>query len=147
MTRQYSQAKAGMDFDLRLHIRHGDPSAVFEIFAVEDFEFPDLTPPQIDVMHQRSPGKVGEVINGPRDAVIFDLPMQYWDSADHEAELRALIASGEVVEFLITMGASFRGFAARILHYDPTAVPMRDKAMAMVKIAVMGEVGDPTALT
>lgn len=147
MTRQYSAAKPGTELEPRIHIRHGDPAAEFEIMAVEDFEFPDLTPPTIDTTHMRSPGNVGELINGPRPAVEFELPLQYWDGANHETELRTLIASGEVVEFLITLGTSFRGFAARILHYDPTSIPMREKAMARVKIAIMAEIDSPTALT
>lgn len=147
MTRQYSKAKAGIEYDLRLHIRHGDPSAEFEIFAHEDFDFPDLKPPTLDVTHMRSPGKVGEIINGPRGALEFELQMQYWEGADYEAELRALVASGEVVEFLVTLGTSFRSFATRVLHYDPTSIPMMDKAMAGLKLGIMAEINDPTALS
>lgn len=146
MTRQYSEAKVGLSLDLQFHIRHGDPVAVFEIMGAEDVDFPDLTPPQIDVTHQRSPGRVGETKNGPRDPLIYELPLQYWDDWDGEDKLRALVASEEVVELLITLGTTFRGFAARILHFDPTSVPMKDKAMAVVKIAIMGEIANPTAL-
>jgi hypothetical protein len=147
MTREYSQAKPGTEYGLRLHIRHGaETPAVFEIKAVEDFEFPDLSAPQIDTTHMRSPGNVGEVINGPRPALIFDLPLQYWEGVSYEATLRTLIGSGDVVEFLITLGSSYRGFATRVLHYDPTAIPMREKAMATLKLAIMAEITDPTAL-
>lgn len=146
MTRQYSEAKVGLELDLQFHIRHGDPAAVFEIMGAEDVDFPDLTPPQIDVTHQRSPGRVGETKNGPRDPLIYELPVQYWDGNATEATLRSLVASEEVVELLITLGTTFRGFAARILHFDPTSIPMKDKAMAVVKIAIMGEIANPTAL-
>ncbi|WP_412550534.1 hypothetical protein [Shimia sp. MIT910701] len=147
MPRQYSEAQAGLNLDLQFHIRHGDPAAVFEIMGAEDVDFPDLTPPQIDTTHQRSPGRVGEVKNGPRDPLIYELPLQYWDGWEHEATIRSLVASEEVVEFLITIGASFRGFAARVLHFDPTSIPMKDKAMAVVKIAIMAELDAPAAIS
>ena len=146
MTREYSKAEVGLNLDLRFHIRHGDPAVLLEILGVEDVDFPDLTPPQIDTTHQRSPGRVGEVKNGPRDALIYELPMQYWDGATGETTLRALVASGEVVELLVSLGSTFRGFAARVLHFDPTSIPMKNKAMAVVKIAVMGEIENPTAI-
>lgn len=144
--RQYSEAEVGLNLDIQFHIRHGDPAVVLEIMGVEDVEFPDLTPPQIDTTHQRSPGRVGEVKNGPRDSLVYELPVQYWDGWDGEAPIRSLIASEEVVELLITLGGTFRGFAARILHFDPTSVPMKDKAMAVVKISIMAEIDNPTAL-
>ena len=146
MTRQYSEAKVGLNLDVQFHIRHGDPAEVFEIMGAEDVEFPDLTPPQIDVTHQRSPGRVGETKNGPRDPLVYELPVQYWDGSTSEATMRALVASEEVVELLITLGTTFRGFAARILHFDPTSIPMKEKAMAVIKIAIMSEIADPTAL-
>jgi hypothetical protein len=90
---------------------------------------------------------VGETKNGPRDPLIYELPLQYWDGWADEATLRSLVASEEVVELLITLGTSFRGFAARILHFDPTSIPMKDKAMAVVKIAIMGEIASPTPLS
>lgn len=146
MTRTYSLVKPGMELEPRLHIRHGDPVATFEIMGVEDFDYPDLSPPQIDTTHQRSPGQVGEMINAPRPALVYDLSVQYWEGVSYEADLRALIASGEVVELLVTLGTSFRGWAARVLHYDPTSVPMNEKTMAMLRLTVMAEIDSPTAL-
>lgn len=147
MTRTYSEAQAGLALDIQFHIRHGEPAEVFEIMGAEDVDFPDLTPPQIDTTHQRSPGRVGEVKNGPRDPLIYELPLQYWDGWTGETSLRTLVASEEVVELLITLGSSFRGFAARVLHFDPTSVPMKDKAMAVVKIAIMAELAAPAAIS
>ena len=50
MTRQYSEAKAGLNLDPQFHIRHGDPAAVFEIAGIDDVDFPDLTPPRAEAV-------------------------------------------------------------------------------------------------
>jgi hypothetical protein len=146
MTRQYSKVKHGMSLEPRFHIRHGTPTAVFEIMGVEDVDFPDLTPPQIDVTHQRSPGGVGETKNGPRDPLIYEIPLQYWEGWAGEDSLRALVASEEVVELCITLGTKFRVWAARVLYFEPTSIPMKDKAKSVVKMAIMGEISNPDAL-
>lgn len=146
MPEVYSLAKPGMALDMLLHIRYGDPAAVMEIVAHEDFEFPNLELPRLDVTHMRSPGKVGEEINGIRDAVQFEIPMQYWPGHANNAVYRTLIDSQEVVEFLITLPSGLRGWAARVMHFDPTSIPMRDKAMAVLKLSLMAEVETPTAL-
>ena len=146
MTDTYSLATTGRTLGPRLYIRHGNPQLIFEILGLEDIEFPDTEPERIDVSHMGSPGGVGEEINGPRSASSYTLDLQHWPNADHEAELRALAETQEVVEFLIDMGGTLRAFAAKVMHFEFTNIPMAGKVMVAAKFSIMAEIDNPVAI-
>jgi hypothetical protein len=144
MTEQYSAAIVGMG--TQIYSRRGDPAVVEEILGHEDIDFPDLTPPRLNATHMRSPGGVGEEINGPRAAAAWEVPLQYWPGSDTDVELKALAADQQVFELLIVIDGNLRAFAAKVMHYQPTNIPMGEKVMAVAKMSVMAEVSNPDAL-
>ncbi|WP_147127814.1 hypothetical protein [Shimia ponticola] len=146
-TRVYSQAKAGLDHDIQMHLRHGDPAVTTEVLGHEDFTHPNLEPPRLDVGHMRSPGKVGEEINAPRPAVQYEIALQDWAGHASHDVFRTLEASGEVIEFLLTKDGTLRGWAAKVMYFDPTDAGMRDKGMAVLKLSIMAEIETPAPIS
>ena len=112
-----------------------------KLVGIEEFDFPDQTPDDIDVTHLESPGDTEESINGMKKAVDWDLNLQYAPNSDTDVLLTGLVASGE--DFLLeikAVGATARKWAAYVKSYRPTGINPKGKMMAVAKIRVKAEV-------
>ncbi|WP_376872381.1 phage tail tube protein [Albirhodobacter sp. R86504] len=121
----------------------GETPTWTKLVGVEEFDFPDQTPDDIDTTHLESPGDTEESINGMKKAVDWDLAIQYAPGSATDVLLTGLMVSGE--DFLLeikAVGATERTWAAYVKSYRPTGINAKSKMMATAKIRVKAEVID-----
>ncbi|CUH66814.1 hypothetical protein TG4357_02655 [Thalassovita gelatinovora] len=127
-----------------IRIGRGETPAWTKLVGVEEFDFPDQTPDDIDVTHLESPGDTEEVMPGMNKASSWKINVHHVPGGDTETLLADLAETKEhiILEINVVGAAVAKQFVAYVNSYRPTGIKSKDKMMAEVSLAVMAKV-DP----
>lgn len=140
-----------LGYGTRIRIGRGiSPVAWTIIKGVEEAQFPDQTPADVDVTWLESPGGTEETIRGLKTVGTFTLPMQYAPGSATDILLSELEQQGSDEDIILEItpsGGSTHSWIAYVNSYRMTSATAKDKKMAEVVLKVKAklEVSPPAA--
>ncbi|WP_428924993.1 phage tail tube protein [Marinibacterium sp. SX1] len=119
----------------------GETPTWTKLVGVEEFEFPDQTPENIDTTWLESPDDTMEAIRGMKQVASWSLDIQYVPGSDTDVALSAVEASEEMFLLELTArGAAAVTYAAYLNSWRPTGISAVNKMMANATFTVMAKV-------
>lgn len=115
--------------------------------GVEEAQFPDQTPDDVDTTHLGSPGETEESIAGLKKVGSLTLPIQYAPGGPTDTLLSGLADTHEdVVLEIVPKGGSTHRWAAYVNSWRPTDINAKGKMMAELVLKVKAKIStDPPA--
>jgi hypothetical protein len=134
-----SGAKRG--YSATVKIKVGSPEVTTSITGIENFDFPDQTPDNIDVTHLTSPEDTEEFIPDMKKAPTWPLTHHYVPGSPMDVALSA-VEGGEIFILALQVpGADEVEYAAYLNSYRPTGIAAKGSVMmAISTFTVMGKV-------
>lgn len=115
-----------------------------DIVGVEDVNFPDQTPPDVDVTWLNSPNDTEESIRGMKTIGTYVLPLQYVPGSPTDTVLSELEEQGsdeDVILEITPSGGGAHQWVAYVNSYRMTSATAKDKKMAEVTFKVKAKIG------
>lgn len=139
-----------LGYGTRIRIGRGTNPITWTIIkGVEEAQFPDQTPTDVDVTWLESPGRTEESIRGLNTVATFTLPMQYAPGSETDILLSELEAEGSDEDVILEITPSDGGahrWAAYVNSYRMTSATAKDKKMAEAVFKVKAKISaDPPA--
>lgn len=125
-----------------VRIGRGATPAWTKLVGVEEFDFPDQVPDDIDTTHLESPGDTEEAIPGMNKMAAWQVNTQYVPGNDTDVLLSDLADSKEhvILELNVVGAAAPKQFVAYVKGWRPTGIKSKDKMMAQLSMTVMAKV-------
>lgn len=111
--------------------------------GVEEAQFPDKTPDDVDVTHLESPGGSEESIPGLKKLGTLPMPIQYAPGGETDEVLSELDASSPKEDFILEItpvGGIAKQWYSYVNSWRPTGINAKDKMMAEAIFKVKAEI-------
>jgi|GEM_PF-1792361 len=138
-----SGAIRGAGSAVRIGVDDGGDVVWTKIDGIEQYDFPDQQPPEIDVTHLGSPNDTEEAIPGMKPIAIWSVEVHYKEGTPVEAFLAGLAATHEpMILGLLTAGpdATEKMFGGYVKGFIPKGIGPKNKQVADLNVVVQAQV-------
>lgn len=119
----------------------GDPVVWTTLLGVEQFDFPDQSPSELDATHLGSPNDTEEAIPGMKPISVWSVDLHYVPDSDTDTLLTSLESSRDLMQLGLKAGSADEVvFGGYVKSYVPKGIGPKGKMMATLSVVVMATI-------